>query len=86
MSTPEERTQAWRAVAAQLDAMRALLETPSDAKRLYAFADAFAELARRYLRALREEGKTSMRMDVVVKALDLRTAKSKLEAFVRDVP
>jgi hypothetical protein len=73
----------WQTVHQELSRMLALLDTPGDPKRLYAFADGFQRLARAYHVALKSQGKTSIRVQAVEKALDLATAKSELERFVR---
>jgi hypothetical protein len=49
---------------------------------LQRFAGEFAQLARDYLRALTLQGKSSMRVEAVVLALDLRTPKSALLRFL----
>lgn len=75
---------AWDNVKQQLTIMTALLEAPADSKRLYAFADAFTVLASAYHTALKSEGKSSIRMQAVEKALNLKTGKTALQTFVGD--
>ena len=79
--TPQE-TAAWQTVAETLLAMLRLLENPGRPNDLQGFAQRYAALSRDYLAAIEAGGQTSVRAEAVVKALDLKTAKSKLEAFV----
>ena len=72
----------WSGVHQELSRLLALLETPGDAKRLYAFADGFQRLVKAYHLALKASGKTSIRVQAVEKALDLATGKSALQRFV----
>ena len=79
----------WQAVAEQLLGMLRLLEAAgSRPVNMLQFADMFAALSRTYLSAIKSEGRTSIRAEAVVKALDMKTPKSKLEEFVerRDLP
>jgi hypothetical protein len=73
---------AWDEVRGELQRLATLLEQPQDAKRLYAFADGFVRLAKAYHTALKADGKSSVRVQAVEKALDLKTAKSELTRFV----
>lgn len=77
--------EVWSGVHQELSRLAALLDTPRDAKRLYAFADGFQRLVKAYHVALKAEGKTSVRVEAVEKALELSTGKSELERFVRGV-
>ncbi|MEZ0310200.1 MAG: hypothetical protein ACAI38_00405 [Myxococcota bacterium] len=74
--------ETWSGVHQELSRLLALLDTPRDPKRVYAFADGFARLVKAYHVALKAEGKTSVRIQAVEKALDLATAKSLLQRFV----
>ena len=73
---------AWDDVRTELTKLVALLEQPAEPKRLYAFADGFVRLAKVYHAALKADGKSSVRIQAVEKALDLKTGKSELSAFV----
>ena len=73
----------WSTVRQELARLSALLETPRDAKRLYGFADGYQRLAKAYHLALKAEGKSSVRMQAVEKALDLTTGKTALQRFVQ---
>lgn len=73
---------AWSSVEQELSRLTALLAAPRDAKRLYSFADGFQRLAKAYHLALKAEGKSSVRVQAVEKALDLATGKSELQRFV----
>jgi len=74
----------WSAVRQELARLSALLETQRDTKRLYAFADGFQRLVKAYHVALKAEGKSSVRMQAVEKALDLTTGKTALQRFVQN--
>lgn len=82
MSTDTPETSAWQTVAEQLLGLLRLLETPGRPANIMKFAEGFAALARAYLAAVSEEGRTSMRMEAVVKALDLKTGKTQLLTFL----
>lgn len=73
---------AWDDVRGELEKLVTLLEKPADAKRLYAFADGFVRLAKTYHIALKADGKSSVRIQAVEKALDMKTGKSALTTFV----
>ena len=73
---------AWQGVQQELSRLTALLSQPADPKRLYTFADGFQRLAKAYHVALKAEGKSSVRVQAVEKALDLSTGKSELQRFV----
>jgi hypothetical protein len=73
---------AWSGVHQELSRLLALLDTPRGPKRLYTFADGFQRLVKAYHLALKAEGKTSVRIQAVEKALDLGTSKSQLQRFV----
>jgi hypothetical protein len=72
----------WDDVRSALQSLTQVLEQPADAKRLYSFADGFVRLAKAYHVALKAEGKSSVRIQAVEKALDLKTGKSELTHFV----
>jgi hypothetical protein len=72
----------WLAVRAQLRALDPLLDVqPVNA---LAVAKQFESLAAAMRSAMESDGQTSTRFRAVTKALDLRTPKSKLVAFVRE--
>lgn len=72
----------WDEVKRELEGLLTLLGAPRSAQRLYRFAEGFARLARAYHAAVKAEGKTSVRLAVVEKALNLKTGKSALQKFV----
>ena len=78
---------AWQPVTEQLMALIHNLvagnDGPADLNR---FASHYAELARAYLEAVHSEGKTSMRAEAVVKALNLQTTKTALQNFLGKTP
>ena len=79
----QEHNQPWHAVMEHLLLMVRMLETGEGRPtNLLKFAEAQGALAKAYLAAIANEGRTSMRAEAAVKALDLRTAKSKLLAFL----
>lgn len=51
-------------------------------KRLYGFADGFLKMVRAYQAVVIAEGKTSIRVQAVVKALELKTPKSAILNFL----
>lgn len=79
----QPETTPWNNLSEQLLALVRQLETP-DGKpvNMIKFAEGYQSLARAYVQAVESEGRTSMRADAVVKALDLRTPKSLLLAFL----
>jgi hypothetical protein len=81
--TDELLRERWRAVSEHLAAMTAAVAAAQDGRvDLMRFAEGYAALSRAYLAALMQQGKTSMRVECVVKALDLKTPKSALEKFL----
>lgn len=72
---------AWDGLRAALARMTALSEAPS--ANLVALGKAYAALADAVLRVAEASGQTSARFAAVKKALDLKTPKSALEAFLR---
>jgi hypothetical protein len=81
--------RAWNAVREQLTRLTASVDgAPDGHVDLMRFADGYLALAKAYLIALTLQGKTSMRVESVVRALDLKTPKSALERFLgrRDEP
>ena len=72
----------WSAVDAELVVLREILQRPAEPRRLYAFADHIVALIRAYHVALKAEGKTSIRVTAAEKALDLKTPKSAVTAFL----
>lgn len=79
----QEQNQPWHEVMEHLLSMVRMLETGEGRPaNLMKFAEAQGALAKAYLTAIVSEGRTSMRAEAAVKALDLRTAKSKLLAFL----
>ncbi len=72
--------QAWRAVQQELEVLNATVEAgvPVDLQR---FAGELGALIQSYKAALELQGKTSVRIECVLKALDLKTPKSELERF-----
>jgi hypothetical protein len=75
-------TEHWQAVADTLRRTLAIVEDGGGAVDVEALGKAFAASATAYDEAIRREGRTSMRLRAVCKALDLRTPKSALVAFV----
>ena len=51
---------------------------------LVQFAKLYEESAKTLLKAVKEQGLSSSRFEAAAKALDLNTAKSKLERFLQD--
>ena len=73
----------WQRVSEQLLCMLRMLEANDNRPlNLMKFAESYAALARMYMGAIASEGRTSMRAEAAAKALDLRTAKSELLAFL----
>ena len=77
----------WRQVARELDGLRELLaDSDIPAFDMGAFADGLARLAQAYRDGVRSEGRTSIRAEALVRALAMETPKSRLQAFVQDLP
>jgi hypothetical protein len=73
----------WQRVSEQLLGMLRMLESNDNRPlNLLKFAETYAALARVYRAAIESEGRSSMRAEAAAKALDLRTAKSELLAFL----
>ncbi|MBC7794600.1 MAG: hypothetical protein H7Z43_12925 [Clostridia bacterium] len=72
----------WAAVSAELTTLQEILTHPKEPRRLYAFADHVVALIRAYHTALKAEGKTSIRIQAAERALDLKTDKSAIQAFL----
>ncbi|MEM6531628.1 MAG: hypothetical protein AAF654_03345 [Myxococcota bacterium] len=73
----------WDDLATRLKQLAELIEGEPDSKqRLYRFADGFLGLLKSYHQVILAEGKTSIRVEAALLSLDLRTAKSRLEAFL----
>ena len=70
---------AWDALRAALARMQSLLD--ADAVHLVDLGKAYAALASAMLAAAEASGQTSARFRAVVRALDLRTPRSAIEAF-----
>jgi hypothetical protein len=73
-------SEAWDALRAALARMTELAEAPS--ANLVALGKAYAALAAAVLRVAESSGQTSARFAAVKKALDLKTPRSALEAFL----
>lgn len=79
----QEPTPVWRNVRSHLTAMAQLVDDAGDGPvDLMHFAQHFQALASAYLAALTSQGKTSMRVEATVKALNLGTPKSALLRFL----
>ncbi|MGE0788427.1 MAG: hypothetical protein AB7S26_22320 [Sandaracinaceae bacterium] len=76
-------TERFRLLDARLAALRALIAEPE--VDLVELGKSFASLAAAIEAAATERGPSSVRFRAVTKALDLRTPRSLLEAFVGDV-
>ena len=74
--------QHWQEVAEELRRLLALIEGQDGPADLNACAKAFARSATAYYVAVVKEGSTSMRLQAVCKALDLKTPKSVLARFL----
>src|SRR5688572_8564269 len=86
-SDSSDLSNAWQQVRDSLGRLTGVVESAANGPvDLMRFADEFGVLARAYLAALTLQGKTSMRMESVVRALDLKTPKSALERFLGRVP
>lgn len=79
--TPTTEGPAWDALRAALARMSTLTEAPEAS--LVALGKAYAGLAEAVLAVAEASGQTSARFAAVKKALDLKTPKSALEAFLR---
>jgi len=80
---PKAASDPFSPVRASLSDMQACLAAPS--VDLIGLAKAYAALAGAMLEATRNAGQTSMRFEVVARALDLRTNKSVLKRFLDGV-
>lgn len=82
LNLPPE-TAPWNVLGEELLALVRQLET-EDGKpvNMIKFAEGYQSLARAYVRAIESEGRTSMRAQAVIKALDLSTPKSALLTFL----
>ncbi len=81
--TDDVREQAWRRVQDRLRALAEHIDTARDNReRLYRFADGFLALARDYHAVIVAEGKTSLRVEAALQALNLKTPKSQLLSFL----
>ncbi len=79
----EQLRAAWSSVRLRLERLTATVDSGQAGHvDLMRFADDYAALSREYLVALRLQGKSSMRVESAVKALDLKTPKSALERFL----
>lgn len=76
----ENRGEAFEALRASHAAMGALLEQPR--VNLVELAKAYQAIASAMVAIARASGRPSLRFDAVERALDLRTPKSALRAFV----
>ncbi len=76
----DTRGPAFDALRAAHARMGALLEAPS--VNLVELAKAFSAIASAMVEVSRASGRTSQRFDAVARALDLRTPKSALRAFL----
>ena len=80
MSRIDTNTRAVGALRTELSAMRGLLE--HDAVSLLDLGKAYAKVAEAMLAVALASERTSMRFEAAALALDLRTAKSRLRAFL----
>lgn len=76
-----DKTSAWHIVIENLQLLIASLENGAP-QNIYDFAARYHHLAHAYHAAIQAEGRSSMRMDAVLKALDLTTKKSELVNFI----
>ncbi len=72
----------WQQVADELRRLIALIEGPAGPVDLNTCAKAFARAANAYHLAVAKDGRTSMRLQAVCKALDLKTPRSVLTRFL----
>lgn len=70
----------WERLRERIDALRALTDRPSVS--LVELGKAYQALARAMLEVATASGQTSARFEAVVRALDLKTPKSALHAFL----
>jgi hypothetical protein len=75
----------WQQVADDLRRLVAQIETAGRPD-LEPWAKGFARAANSYRAAIGQDGATSLRIDAVCRALDLRTPKSALKTFVGAPP
>ena len=73
---------AWKELRDHLKEMEAMLGQPKF--NLVQFAKVYEASAKTLLEAVKERGMSSSRFEAAARALDLSTAKSKLEQFLRD--
>jgi hypothetical protein len=72
----------WQRVAEELRQLIALIEAPGSPVDFNTRAKGLARAANAYYDAIGKEGLTSMRLQAVCKALDLKTPKSALTNFL----
>ena len=72
----------WRELRELLEELLEILKAPR--LDMIRFGKAYAAVARGVRDAVSSEGRTSMRFEAVVRALDLRTKKSVLQKFLDD--
>ncbi|MEZ4272153.1 MAG: hypothetical protein R3C68_12205 [Myxococcota bacterium] len=85
--TADPTTQPWQQLAdTTRDLLQQLTSSHGESLDMQRFAKTYEALAHGFLAATRSEGHSSLRMEAVIKALDLRTKKSALEAFVHGNP
>ncbi|HJL16354.1 MAG TPA: hypothetical protein RMH99_11900 [Sandaracinaceae bacterium LLY-WYZ-13_1] len=72
--------EAWDTLRDRLDRLRALADRPE--VNLVDLGKAYQAVAGAMLEAARASGQSSARFEAVVRALDLKTPKSKLRAFL----
>lgn len=75
----------WQRVAEELRQLITLIEVPGGPADFNTWAKGFARAANAYYDAIGKEGLTSMRIQAVCKALDLKTPKSALAKFLGQV-
>ncbi len=83
MTDESESGRTWSAVRAHLEQLIAIVDARAGGNvDLMRFADELVRFVRAYRAALEQQGKTSMRIDAVLMALDLKTPKSALLRFL----
>lgn len=77
---------AWLEVIKHLKTMLEMIDKdPEDSIKIRDVAPVYVELSNAYNEAIKQSGLSSMRVRAVVKALDLKTDKSKLKSFLGEL-